>query len=79
MNKTYDKAKEILRKHPDIRGFQGSAGNDVIGIGRAIEEAGLQGKVCLVGTGLPTRPLSTLNPAPSRRSASGIRGAQAWP
>jgi len=53
VNKTYDKAKEILRKHPDIRGFQGSAGNDVIGIGRAIEEAGLQGKVCLVGTGLP--------------------------
>ena len=53
MNKTYEKAKEILRKHPDIRGFQGSAGNDVIGIGRAIEEAGLQGKVCLVGSGLP--------------------------
>jgi simple sugar transport system substrate-binding protein len=53
VNKTYEKAKEILRKHPDIRGFQGSAGNDVIGIGRAIEEAGLQGKVCLVGTGLP--------------------------
>ena len=52
-NKTYEKAKEILRKHPDIRGFQSSAGNDVIGIGRAIEEAGLQGKVCLVGTGLP--------------------------
>ncbi len=52
-NKTYEKAKEILRKHPDIRGFQSSAGNDVLGIGRAIEEAGLQGKVCLVGTGLP--------------------------
>jgi simple sugar transport system substrate-binding protein len=52
-NKTYEKAKEILRKHPDIRGFQSSAGNDVIGIGRAIEEAGLVGKVCLVGTGLP--------------------------
>ena len=52
-NKTYEKAKEILRKHPDIKGFQSSAGNDVIGIGRAIEEAGLQGKVCLVGTGLP--------------------------
>ena len=52
-NKTYEKAKEVLRKHPDIRGFQSSAGNDVIGIGRAIEEAGLQGKVCLVGTGLP--------------------------
>ena len=52
-NKTYEKAKEVLRKHPDIKGFQSSAGNDVIGIGRAIEEAGLIGKVCLVGTGLP--------------------------
>ena len=52
-NRVYEKAKELLRKHPDIRGFQSSAGNDVIGIGRAIEEAGLQGKVCLVGTGLP--------------------------
>lgn len=53
-NKTYEKAKEILRKHPDIAGFQGSAGNDVIGIGRAVEEAGLAGKVCVVGTGLAT-------------------------
>ncbi|MDB5437608.1 MAG: periplasmic binding domain protein [Caulobacteraceae bacterium] len=52
-NKTYEKTKEILRKYPDIRGFQGSAGNDVIGIGRAIEEAHLQSKVCVVGTGLP--------------------------
>jgi simple sugar transport system substrate-binding protein len=53
-NKTYEKAKEILRKHPDIAGFQGSAGNDVLGIGRAVEEAGLAGKVCVVGTGLAT-------------------------
>lgn len=52
-NKTYEKAKELLRKHPDLKGFQTSAGNDVIGVGRAIEEAGLAGKVCLVGTGLP--------------------------
>lgn len=52
-NQTYEKAKEILRKHPDIKGFQTSAGNDVLGVGRAIDEAGLSGKVCLVGTGLP--------------------------
>jgi simple sugar transport system substrate-binding protein len=52
-NGTYEKAKEILRKHPDLAGFQTSAGNDVLGVGRAIEEAGLAGKVCLVGTGLP--------------------------
>lgn len=52
-NATYEKAKEVLRKHPDIKGFQTSAGNDVLGVGRAIDEAGLTGKVCLVGTGLP--------------------------
>ncbi len=52
-NGTYEKAKELLRKHPDLKGFQTSAGNDVLGIGRAIDEAGLSGKVCLVGTGLP--------------------------
>ncbi len=52
-NGTYEKAKEILRKHPDLKGFQTSAGNDVLGVGRAIDEAGLSGKVCLVGTGLP--------------------------
>ena len=52
--KAYGKAKEILRKHPDIKGFQGSSSLDVLGIGRAVEEAGLQGKVCVFGTGLPS-------------------------
>ncbi|MAF04558.1 substrate-binding domain-containing protein [Herbaspirillum huttiense] len=52
--KAYAKAKEILRKHPDIKGFQGSSSLDVLGIGRAVEEAGLQGKVCVYGTGLPS-------------------------
>jgi simple sugar transport system substrate-binding protein len=52
-NKAYDKAKELMRKHPDIKGFQGSSAIDVLGIGRAVEEAGLQGKVCVYGIGLP--------------------------
>jgi simple sugar transport system substrate-binding protein len=52
-NKAYEKAKEILRKHPDIKGFQGSSAIDVIGIGRAVEEAGLQDKTCVFGIGLP--------------------------
>jgi simple sugar transport system substrate-binding protein len=51
--RAYEVAKEVLRKHPDIKGFQGSSSLDVIGIGRAVEEAGLQGKVCVYGTGLP--------------------------
>jgi simple sugar transport system substrate-binding protein len=53
-DKAYEKAKEILRKHPDIKGFQGSSSLDVLGIGRAVEEAGLIGKVCVYGTSLPS-------------------------
>lgn len=50
----YQKAKEILAAYPDIKGFQGSASTDVAGIGRAIEEAGLQDEVAVVGTSLPS-------------------------
>jgi simple sugar transport system substrate-binding protein len=53
-DKAYEKAKEILTKHPDIKGFQGSASTDVAGIGRAIEEAGMNDKVCVFGTSLPS-------------------------
>ncbi|MFN2203913.1 MAG: autoinducer 2 ABC transporter substrate-binding protein [Caldilineaceae bacterium] len=50
----YEKAKEILKAYPDIKGFQGSASTDVAGIGQAIEEAGLQDQVAVVGTSLPS-------------------------
>jgi simple sugar transport system substrate-binding protein len=70
-NQTYERAKEILRKHPDIRGFQTSAGNDVLGVGRAIEEAGLAGEVCLVGTGLP-------NPSAAYLDSGAITAIGFW-
>lgn len=50
----YERAKEILAKYPNIKGFQGSAGNDVPGIGRAVQEAGLQDEVCVMGTSIPS-------------------------
>lgn len=53
-DKAYEKAKEIIAKYPDIKGFQGSASTDVAGIGRAVEEAGLNDKVCVYGTSLPS-------------------------
>jgi len=53
-DKAYTKAKEILAKYPNIKGFEGSASTDVAGIGRAVEEAGLQDKVTVVGTSLPS-------------------------
>lgn len=57
----YARARAILKQYPGIKGFQGSASSDVIGIGRAVEEAGLQGKVCVVGTGLPSRTKALLD------------------
>lgn len=50
----YEKAKEILKAYPNIKGFQGSASTDVVGIGQAVEEAGLQDKIFVVGTSLPS-------------------------
>jgi simple sugar transport system substrate-binding protein len=53
-NVAYQKTKELLAKNPDIKGFEGSAATDVAGIGRAIQEAGLQDKVCVMGTSIPS-------------------------
>jgi len=50
----YERAKEILAKYPNIAAFQGSAGNDVPGIARAVQEAGLEDKVCVMGTSIPS-------------------------
>ena len=50
----YERAKEILAKYPNIKAFQGSAGNDVPGIGRAVQEAGLEDEICVMGTSIPS-------------------------
>jgi len=50
----YERAKEVLAKYPNIAGFQGSAGNDVPGIARAVQEAGLEDQVCVMGTSIPS-------------------------
>lgn len=48
----YQKTKELLRTYPNLKGIQGSAGEDVVGAALAVEEAGLTGKVAIVGTSL---------------------------
>ncbi|MFP3440945.1 substrate-binding domain-containing protein, partial [Pantoea sp. SIMBA_133] len=48
----YQKTKELLRTYPNLKGIQGSAGEDVVGAALAVEEAGLDGKVKIVGTSL---------------------------
>ncbi len=50
----YQKTRELLRTHPNLKGIQGSAGEDVVGAAIAVEEAGLSGKVKIVGTSLPS-------------------------
>ena len=52
--KAYEKAQEILRAFPNVKGLQGSASTDVAGIGLAIEERGLADKTCVFGTSLPS-------------------------
>lgn len=53
-NTAYQRAKEILAKYPDITGFQGSAGTDAAGIARAVQEAGKQDSICVMGTSIPS-------------------------
>jgi simple sugar transport system substrate-binding protein len=50
----YERAKEILATYPDLKGFQGSAGTDVAGIARAVQEAGRADEVCVMGTSIPS-------------------------
>ncbi len=50
----YDIMQEVLITFPDLKGVQGSASTDVVGVGQAIEEAGLQDEVAVVGTSLPS-------------------------
>lgn len=50
----YTKTKELLQAHPNLKGIQGSASTDVAGAALAVEDAGLGGKVFVVGTSLPS-------------------------
>jgi simple sugar transport system substrate-binding protein len=54
LDTAYQKAKELLAKHPDLKGFEGSSVVDVAGIGRAVREAEVQGRTCVMGTSLPS-------------------------
>ncbi|MET0701470.1 MAG: substrate-binding domain-containing protein, partial [Mycobacterium sp.] len=50
----YAKANELLAKYPNLKGFQGAASTDVPGIARAVRDAGLQDRICVVGTAVPS-------------------------
>ncbi len=48
---SYERAKEILKANPDLKGFTGVASTDCPGIAKAVEELGLD--VSVVGVGTP--------------------------
>lgn len=50
----YNKTKELLKAYPNLKGIQGSCSTDPAGAGLAVEEMGLQGKVHVVGTSIPS-------------------------
>ena len=52
--KAYQKAQEVLRAFPNVKGMQGSASTDVAGIGLAVEERGMEDQTCVFGTSLPS-------------------------
>lgn len=50
----YAKAGELLAKYPNLKGFQGAASTDVPGIARAVRDAGVQDRTCVMGTAVPS-------------------------
>jgi len=50
MEVAYEKAKELLKTYPNLKGFLGTSSYDAPGAGKAISELGLIGKVFSVGT-----------------------------
>lgn len=50
----YARAAELLAKYPNLKGFQGAASTDVPGIARAVRDAGLQDRTCVMGTAVPS-------------------------
>jgi len=49
----YQKAKELFKKYPQLKGIMGTSSFDAPGIARAIQELGLVGKAFTSGTGMP--------------------------
>ena len=50
MEIAYERAKELLKTYPDLKGFLGTSSYDAPGAGKAIEELGKIGSVFTVGT-----------------------------
>ena len=45
---------EMINKYPELKGFQGATSQDAPGAAEAVSEAGLIGKITVVGTSMPS-------------------------
>lgn len=54
MEVSYQIFKDLLKTNPEIAGMTGSSAGDVVAIGRAVEEAGLNDAITVVGTTIPS-------------------------
>lgn len=61
VTRAYQITKDLLKTYPDLKGIEGSDALDVVGAGQAVEEAGLGGKVAIVGTSIPSYAASLVN------------------
>lgn len=60
LDTAYDRAKELFKKYPDLRGIMGTSSLSAPGVSRAIEELGLQGRAFVSSAGLPNENKSFL-------------------
>lgn len=60
-NRAYERSKELLTSYPNLKGILGSASTTAPGAALAVEERGLEGKVFVVGTALPSATRDFIN------------------
>lgn len=53
LDTAYERAKELFKKYPNLKGVFGTSSLSSPGVARAIEELGLKGKVFVTSVGLP--------------------------
>ena len=46
----YNMMKDLLKTHPDLKGIQSTDSVEIQGIGRAVDEAGLQSQIMVIGS-----------------------------
>lgn len=61
VTRAYQITKDLLKTYPDLKGIEGSDALDVVGAGQAVQEAGLSGKIAIVGTSIPSYAASLVN------------------